>query len=594
MTEDLDQLLALLDQRFALPADEGRSKVTSLAEAVRTHVRPRDVVHLAYSDARPNAAVLELARAFAGTDPQLTVVSAGLVNAQHSLLELGLVRRVIASFAGENYPAARPNPALVRAVRRGAVTIDHWSLWALVARLVAGALGVGWFPVQSMRGSDMGRQARERGELVEVDPSGDGERLCLVKALRPDVVLMHAAAADAHGNVALAAPYGESAWGALAANRGVVVTVERLVSTEELRDLRHLVRIPAHTVLAVCEAPLGAHPYGFNNPGVPGLASYVEDTGFIADCLRAARDPDTFRVWIDAWVLGVTEHAGYLKKLGVERADSLRAARRDGAWRERVRPDWAPGTEATPTETQVVVTARRLQQRVTAHGYDAVLSGVGLANLASWAGVESLRRAGVDVELLAEIGLYGYAPRPGQPFIFAGQNVPTNKLLTDVMGVLGTLVSGPGTRTIGVLGAGQIDATGAINSTYAADGSFIVGSGGANDVMSAADDVIVTVAHQEGRLVERVGYVTAPGDRVSTIVSDLCVLERHDGRFVVTALLPAAGDDVEKAIALIRSRTGWPVEVADDLGWEPAPTPEELRLLRVYDPELVFLRDRRP
>ena len=154
-------------------------------------------------------------------------------------------------------------------------------------------------------------------------------------------------------------------------------------------------------------------------------------------------------------------------------------------------------------------------------------SGVGLANLASWVGVESLHRAGVDVELIAEIGLYGYAPRPGQPFIFAGQNVPTNKLLTDVMGVLGTLVSGPGTRTIGMLGAGQIDATGAINSTYGADGSFLVGSGGANDVMSAADDVIVTVAHQEGRLVERVGYVTCPGDRVSTIVSDLCVFERR-------------------------------------------------------------------
>lgn len=42
------------------------------------------------------------------------------------------------------------------------------------------------------------------------------------------------------------------------------------------------------------------------------------------------------------------------------------------------------------------------------------------------------------------------------------------------------------------------------------------------------------------------------GEWVSTIVRDLCVLGRQDTRFVVTALLPAAGDDVEAAIALIR------------------------------------------
>ncbi|WP_327722260.1 hypothetical protein OG381_47940 [Streptomyces sp. NBC_00490] len=80
---------------------------------------------------------------------------------------------------------------------------------------------------------------------------------------------------------------------------------------------------------------------------------------------------------------------------------------------------------------------------------------------------------------------------------------------------------------------------------------------------------------------------------MSTIVSDLCILERQDTRFVVTALLPAAGDDVEAAIALIRSRTGWPVEVAGDVAWEAPATEEELELLRVYNPDLLYLRDRR-
>ena len=206
-----------------------------------------------------------------------------------------------------------------------------------------------------------------------------------------------------------------------------------------------------------------------------------------------------------------------------------------------------------------------------------------------------MREVGVDIELMAEIGLFGYTPGPGEPFIFAGQNVPTNKLLTDVMGVLGTYVSGPATKCIGLVGAGQIDGTGAINSTYTADGEFIVGSGGANDVLSGADEVIVTVSHQADRLVDAVPYVTSPGERVRTIVTDLCVFERADSRspFVLNALLPAAGRDVEAALDDVRRRTEFGYTVADRVTLEPVPTPAELDVLRAYDPDRLFLRDRR-
>jgi acyl CoA:acetate/3-ketoacid CoA transferase alpha subunit len=176
-------------------------------------------------------------------------VSAGLVNIQHALIELGLVRKVIASFAGENYPIARPNPALVRAITRGDVEMEHWSLWALVARLTAGALGVSHYPVRSMRGSSMGQEAARRGQLAELP--GDNADTSFVEALRPDVTLLHGAAADEHGNVVLAAPYGEGQVGALAAKRGVIATVEKIVSTAEIRAMNTLTRIPAHVLRAV-------------------------------------------------------------------------------------------------------------------------------------------------------------------------------------------------------------------------------------------------------------------------------------------------------------------------------------------------------
>jgi acyl CoA:acetate/3-ketoacid CoA transferase alpha subunit/acyl CoA:acetate/3-ketoacid CoA transferase beta subunit len=577
--------------RFDLPVNEGTSKLANLGEAIDRFVHPGATVHIGYSDARPNAALQELTRRFAGRNPEFTIVSAGLVNLQHALIELGLVRKLIVSFAGENYPVARPNPALVRAIAEGRVEIEHWSLWALIARLTAGALGVSHFPVQSMGGSSMGDEAARRGELIDI-PGGATGSTALVSALRPDIVLLHGAAADEFGNVVLPAPYGEGQVGALAATGGVIATVEKVVSTEEIRRLNTLTRIPGHVVRAVCEAPHGAHPYGFNNPGVPGIDSYTEDADFMAATLAASKTPETFRDYITEWILELGGHRDYLDRLGDHRLATLRRNPTPGHAVARVTTDSPAGV----LETQVVVTARRLERAARIRGHHAILAGVGLANLAAWLGARRLRETGVDIELMAEIGLFGYTPGPGEPFIFAGQNVPSNKLLTDVMGVLGTYVSGPGTKCVGLVGAGQIDGTGAINSTYTDDGAFIVGSGGANDVCSAADEVIVTVSHQRERLVDAVKYITSPGQRVRTIVTDLCVFERADGQsqFELTAVLPAAGHDVESALAEIRSRTGFDYTVAPRPALEPAPTPLELDVLRAYDPDRLFLRDRRP
>src|SRR5258708_27997440 len=96
---------------FDLPVNEGTSKVADLGDAIERFVKPGATVHVGYSDARPNAALQELTRRFAGTDPQFTIVSAGMVHLQHAFVELRLGRKLILSFAPQNYPVSRPNPA---------------------------------------------------------------------------------------------------------------------------------------------------------------------------------------------------------------------------------------------------------------------------------------------------------------------------------------------------------------------------------------------------------------------------------------------------------------------------------------------------
>jgi acyl CoA:acetate/3-ketoacid CoA transferase beta subunit/acyl CoA:acetate/3-ketoacid CoA transferase alpha subunit len=578
--------------QFALRRDEGSSKVMDLADAVSKFVKPESTLHVAYSDARPNAALMEVARQFAGTKPDFTLVTSGLVSVQHALLELNLVGTLLTSFAGENYPMARPNRAFQRAVSEGRVRVENWSLWTLIARLMAGALGLSHFPVGSLRDSSMARDLWGSAYTELDDPFGKQGTTGAVAPLRPDIVLLQGVAADAAGNIIMAAPYGESMWGSLASKTGVIACVERIISTEEVRSNNVLVRIPAHKVVAVCEVPFGSHPYGLYNPGIRGVDAYVPDGPFMADVLLASNADTTFQSWIADWIIGCTSHAEYLERLGSPRLEALSRGADKDAWVAEVNslevdeePTW------NENELMVVVASRIIQERVNSEGFEVVLAGVGLANLSAWSAVRHVKAEGNNVELMAEIGMFGYDPRPGDPFIFANRNLQTAKWLSDVTVVLGALVSGPGTHALGVIGAAQIDSDFNTNSTLSEDGVFLVGSGGANDIMSNAEEVLITINLDKSRLVNVLPYITCPGDRVKTVVTSGAVFERQDGNLVLTRYLPGSGDDAESAVAWIRERCMWDFSVSHDIKREDDPTVKELSELRLFDPDRTFLRE---
>jgi acyl CoA:acetate/3-ketoacid CoA transferase beta subunit len=169
-------------------------------------------------------------------------------------------------------------------------------------------------------------------------------------------------------------------------------------------------------------------------------------------------------------------------------------------------------------------------------------------------------------------------------------NLPTTTLLTDVLEALGIHGCGAANRCLATLGAGQVDPHGNLNSTRAEDGKFIVGSGGANDLASAASETVVVAVQRTQTFVERVDYVTSPGTRVSAVISTLGRFEKRGGdTLVLTGYLCRPGDTREDAVRRVQERCGWQIEVADELEpMEPA-TAEELAILRVLDPERCFL-----
>jgi len=150
------------------------------------------------------------------------------------------------------------------------------------------------------------------------------------------------------------------------------------------------------------------------------------------------------------------------------------------------------------------------------------------------------------------------------------------------------VIGGSGTRTVGCLGAAEVDRSGCLNSTELAGGRFLVGSGGANDVASRATAcVVVTLARPE-RLPETVAYVTSPGHRVVSVVTDKGVLRRHDGTLRIEAVPAGAGTLEERAQALVSS-CGYAPDIARTVE-ELAPVQgSEVGALREFDRQRLFL-----
>ena len=156
----------------------------------------------------------------------------------------------------------------------------------------------------------------------------------------------------------------------------------------------------------------------------------------------------------------------------------------------------------------------------------------------------------------------------------------------------------------GFIGGAEIDVHGNLNTTaIGVDRAHptvqLPGSGGGADIASLAHRLIVIMAHDKRRLRERVDFMTSPGygdggdwrARVglprggpSVLITTLGVFRFVDGRAVLASYHPSSSvDDV-------RANTGWELKVANDVHETAAPSSEELRIMRQYDPQGFWTR----
>ncbi|NMF96326.1 3-oxoacid CoA-transferase [Aromatoleum toluolicum] len=553
------------------------SKQRSLASAIGECVRAGDTIHFVFSHNRSHAAVWEVARQFRDQG-SLRLVATGLLEYATVLCAAGAVGALESAFAGNTYPSPSPSKVLVRHFEQYADSDPHWTNLTMTLRLMAGALGWPFVPTASLAGSDL---ERGEGRARIRNPFGDGEAM-LLAPLNPDVAFVHAALADTDGNAVVYGPDAEELWGALAARR-VVVTAERVVSPEALRALGPRPGLPGHCVTAVVEAPYGAHPQAqFVWNEADGVAPYAEDYALRQELRSLSRDPAAMRAWVEEWVFGL-DHAGYLERVGRERLAALHDMTPPAA--EAVRAD-----EVTVEECAAVVAMREAIAAAKSGSHDAFFAGIGLSHLAAWAAEACCREAGVPVELVAETGMYGFRPFKGDPYLFNYPNARSSLMHSSFLRMLGALAGPRAERVLVFLAAAQLDRRGSINSSRAANGQLIVGSGGANDLVNGGGDCIVVMPLRAGRLVDRLPFVTSPAHRLRGVATDRAWFAPTSpgGDLQIAAVMSDAGGE-RQAVREIRELCDWPVEVAADLRRIDPPSAAELAAVRAFDPGRILL-----
>jgi acyl CoA:acetate/3-ketoacid CoA transferase beta subunit len=163
---------------------------------------------------------------------------------------------------------------------------------------------------------------------------------------------------------------------------------------------------------------------------------------------------------------------------------------------------------------------------------------------------------------------------------------------SDFIQILGVIVGSRQTECLAVLSAGEIDKRGNINSTKKPEeGLFLVGGGGSNDVASGAARIIALTKQSPQRLVEKVSFITCPGDKIKYLVTDKAIMQKDDmGEFVLTGCLTNEKPiPLQQRIDEVRLRCGWDLKVAPNPVEVPPPTERDLQVLRLFDPERWFL-----
>ncbi|MDA3808831.1 MAG: hypothetical protein PF518_00740 [Spirochaetaceae bacterium] len=195
----------------------------------------------------------------------------------------------------------------------GNIKVTEWTNGALSWRFKAAAMGLPFLPGRTMLGTDTFEYSAGKEILCPFT----GEKLLALPALHPDVAVIHVHRADVYGNCQIDGIIVADDDIAKAAKH-VIITTEKIIDNEEIRNDPQKTIIPFWLVDAVIEVPFGSYPG--NMPG-----EYFSDEDHLFEWLKVEDDEDEFRAFLNKNIYDCVDFNEYLSKNGgIEKMRKLR------------------------------------------------------------------------------------------------------------------------------------------------------------------------------------------------------------------------------------------------------------------------------
>jgi len=234
------------------------------------------------------------------------------------LVGAGAVKRLI--YGGGSLDRFGRLNCVNRGIEDGSLVADEYSSLSVAFRYLAGALGVPFMPIRSLRGSDLMVQLKERSvsDLANITDPFTGEDWPVLKPLLPDVAVVQVQFSDEEGNACIIGPRWDNNEQVRASQRTIVIA-EHVVTCETICQTPEQTTIPGLFVSHVVELPFAAHPTSV-------YRSYDYDAEHIQVYVEATRTPESFQLFLDKYVYGVKDHWEYLELVGgLQHLSSLKA-----------------------------------------------------------------------------------------------------------------------------------------------------------------------------------------------------------------------------------------------------------------------------
>jgi glutaconate CoA-transferase, subunit A len=223
----------------------------------------------------------------------------------------GCVEKVIAAWVGNVMMGSAYN--FRRAVEQDGMKVFNMTNFVVALALQAGAMGVPFLPTKTALGSDTAKGNHFFYQIFS--PFAPKESLWAVRALNPDLTIVHVQRADVEGNAHCWGNFGVMLEGVRAAQR-VIVVAEEIVAPEVIASDPNRTVVPGFLVNAVVECPYGAHPS-------PVQGYYNRDNQFFREYHEQTKTKAQSDAWLKQWVYDFPDRAAYIEQLGAERVERL-------------------------------------------------------------------------------------------------------------------------------------------------------------------------------------------------------------------------------------------------------------------------------